>query len=132
MEFTAAFDRSAFYQRDQDLALDTNQQYISNLKKLGYWEFDMNAELQKYMKNRLTKVIDRLDLDFRPDMETLDIYRTAHDFQGFLSEILDSTDYELDLLTLKECESRAKILSKCGYEQFYNLCTDDELAYLGW
>lgn len=127
MEFTPAFVRSEYYQRDQDLGLDTRNQYIANLKKLGYWKFDKSAQIEKYIKHELNQAINR-----EIKLFNLDPIFCNKTIGTFLSELKQSEKFCLHQEYLTRVETRGRILSECGYDQFYNLCTDEELAYLGW
>lgn len=128
MDFTLAFNRSDFYQRDHDLGLDTNQQYISNLKKLGYLEFEMEPKINQFIKYELKQFINR-ELDNINLEDPMVLNKTI---ESFVSNIKISSKFNSYLNYLNKAKSRANILAHCGYEQFYNLCTDEELVNLGW
>jgi len=52
---------------------------------------------------------------------------------GEIADQIKSTQkFKSYLEHLKKQESRATVLGTCVYSDFYNLCTEEELAYLGW
>lgn len=120
---------SDYYLRDQQMGLDSQTQYISNLKKLGYWQYDRLTKIDEFVKHLLVKFISD-EIAKSP----INNYSKIFDLTigSFITKIKSSEVFKLFLLSLDELESRSKILSECGYERFYDLCTREELEYLGW
>ena len=119
------YTSSDYYLRDQQMSIDSQTQYISNLKKLGYWEFDHTTKIDEFVKFELNKLITSELQNYSPELARKTI-------GSFLPTIQNSEKYKSYLQYLDKAESRSKILSECGYDQFYNLCTREELEYLGW
>ena len=125
MDFLTQYTSSDYYLRDKELGLEPNKQYVSHLQKLGYWEFDHTTKINEFIKFELNKLITSELQNYSPEL-------AGKTIGSFLPTIQNSEKYKSYLQYLDKAETRSKILSECGYAQFYNLCTNEELEYLGW
>jgi len=122
-----------YYSRDQQLNIDPKTQYISNLKKLGYWEFNKKELTDKFIGEKLIKLISIEFTNYSNDSQIFDFSTFESSSIGsFILKIKCSDKYQEYIEYLDRIELRAKLLSECGYDKFYELCTPEELIYLGW
>jgi hypothetical protein len=110
-----------YYARDEEMNLNVEHILINHLKKLGYYQFNYSAKIHEYIKNETIDYI-RKNYNEIKDMNVEEI-----------QNIVKSSDkYKSFVKYLQKHEIRAKIFENCVYSDFYNLCTIDELEYLGW
>ena len=122
-----------YYARDKQYNIDGNEQYISNLKKLGYFEFNRNEKINKFIGQELAKMITDEYSIYTSNSQVFDFATFESSSIGsFILKIKFSDKYKSYIQYLNRIEPRAKLLSECGYNKFYELCTSDELEYLGW
>jgi hypothetical protein len=116
------FSPSEYYARDQSMGLDGDSTLNSHLKKLDLVNFDINDRIESFIKSEMSIWI-RTNYNSSINIFTL----------GEIAEQIKSTQkFKSYLEHLKKQETRATVLGTCVYPDFYNLCTEEELTYLGW
>ena len=111
-----------YYSRDQDMNLNTEHILINHLKKLGYYKFDYDTKLNEYIEDATINYIKKNYNNINKNITIEEIHNI----------IKSSNKYNSFVQYLQKHQSRAKIFENCIYSNFYNLCTLDELEYLGW
>ena len=111
-----------YYSRDAQMKLDSNELLIHHLKKLGYYKFDYDVKINEYIENATLDYIKK-------NYNTMNKNITIEEIHNIVKS---SNKYISFVQYLQKHQSRAKIFENCTYSDFYNLCTIDELDYLGW
>lgn len=110
-----------YYQRDADYGLDKNKKLNANLEKLGLKNFDFNNEMNKYMKTEIASYIKNSNKLY-----------TDININEIIENIKSSENYNTYYTVLSNQNARNLVLGVATYDEFYHLCTPDELVYLGW
>lgn len=116
------FTPEEYYSRDQSMGLDRDAVLSSHLKKLDLVDFDINSRIESFIKSEL---LNWIQTNYNPGIDGMTLGEV-------IGRIKDSKKFKSYLEYLKTQESRATILGTCVYTDFYNLCTQEELEYLGW
>jgi hypothetical protein len=116
------FTPREYYLRDESMGLDWNITLTSHLKKLDLIDFDMQNRIDTFIKSEMPIWIRK---NYNSSLNTLTLGE-------IVEQIKESKKFKSYLEYLKKQESRAAVLGTCAYSEFYNLCTEEELAYLGW
>lgn len=111
-----------YYSRDQKMNLDVNKILVQHLKKLGYYNFDYDVKINEYIENATIDYIKKNYNNINKNITIEEIHNI----------IKLSNKYNSFVQYLQKHQIRAKIFENCTYSNFYNLCTIDELDYLGW
>jgi uncharacterized membrane protein YgaE (UPF0421/DUF939 family) len=118
-----------YYQRDISMNLDKKTQIINSLKKLGYINFNYDNKINNYINHQLSKIM--LDNNYFHD-KTIDYY---------IDNIKNTNEYIKYSNYLEQCIEKSKIFNQFllynNYDNdilrnFYNICTEEELYYLGY
>jgi hypothetical protein len=116
------FSPNEYYARDESMGLDGDKTLDSHLKKLDLVDFDINNKIETFVKSELPIWIRT---NYSSSLNSLTLGE-------IVEQIKLSNKFQSYLEYLKKQEARATILGTCIYTDFYNLCTEEELAYLGW
>jgi len=116
------FSPDEYYKRDESIGIEKNKQLESNLKKLDLLDFDINNKIEIFVKSEIAIWIKT---NYSSVLNSLTLGE-------IVEKIKLSKKFQSHLEYLKKQEIRATILGTCIYSDFYNLCTEEELAYLGW
>ena len=116
-----------YLERDRDLALSTQDIVTDALKKLGYYNYDIESQLRYYEKSYVIEQIrDSFDLIRDESINTM------------ITRYRESDDYKNLYICCENKQNRSNFLqSKLDsfYESlhtFYSTLTIDELSYLGY
>jgi hypothetical protein len=114
-----------YIERDAKLQLIPEETIIKHLKKLNYYNIDIENLKNNFIKNYL---IDEI----KNNNYCLD--NNYYIIITKLSTILDSDKYKKYIKYLNYCVERSNILINYinNINNFYNNCTNDELLYLGY
>jgi hypothetical protein len=116
------FSPSEYYARDKSMGLDVNKTLDSHLKKLNLVNFDINDRIESFIRHEMPIWIRT---NYNSSLNSLTL--------GEIAEQIKSTQkFKSYLEHLKKQETRATVLGTCVYPDFYNICTEEELTYLGW
>ena len=108
-----------YYQRDADYGINNENTLNKHLEKLGLKDFDVNNEINKYMNWEISLYVNNhLDTDINID-EISENIRSSNKFRNYTTFLYNQN-------------IRKSVLGNATYEEFYHLCTPDELVYLGW
>ncbi len=116
------FSPSEYYLRDQSMGLDSDSTLQSHLKKLGLVNFDINERIESFIKSEMPIWIRN---NYNSSLNSLSLGE-------IVEQIKLSKKFQSYLEYLQTQETRATVLGTCTYTDFYNLCTEEELTYLGW
>jgi hypothetical protein len=109
-----------YYQRDIDCNVDIDNCVIKHLKKLGYYNFNKESKINDFIKYEFVKRINEFDINnINTALTIIQNIKTSVKFINYIKYL----DY---------AEIRSEILSKCEYNNFYNLCNQMELDILGF
>ena len=110
----------AYLKRDKSMNLIPNEQIIYSLSKLGYYNINVQFEINKFLNNKLFN----LPLD------------TSKTIDEIYQDIMKTDEYTKFWNNLNTNIGRSMCLSKyidsSDIEGFYNDLTIDELNYIGW
>lgn len=110
----------AYLKRDKSMNLIPNEQILYSLSKLGYYNINVQYQINKFLNNKLF----HLPLD------------TSKTIDEIYQEIMKTDEYTIFWNNLNKSIGRAMCLSKyinsSDIEGFYNDLTIDELNYIGW
>lgn len=117
-------DASSFYLRDIKLNNDPKIQITNALKKLGYLDLDYENRQKKYIETILSKMILNSNIDYNKS------------FSFYIEQIKETNEYkqynEYLLYSHKRYEELKKHILDSKLKDFYDNCTKEELAYLGY
>jgi len=116
------FSPNEYYARDESMGLDGDKTLDSNLKKLDLVNFDINDRIESFIKSEMSIWIRT---NYNSSLNSLTLGE-------IVEQIKLSKKFQSYMEYLKKQETRATILGTCVYSDFYRLCTEEELAYLGW
>lgn len=112
----------SYCKRDNVMNINSNDQIVNSLKKLGYYNIDQNFECNRY-------IIDSLMLDSKNLDKTKTINKLSEEFK-------ETTKYKTFVHNINSRIGRALVLSSFinsgNSNNFYNALTLEELNYLGW
>ena len=118
---------NAYFARDQFLKLDTHDNRVSYLKKLGYTPEKVNdfvsRSQKKWIMNKLEDLYEKSDYENKFSMEEMIKLYEASDLG---MKVQNDAKYYLD-----RYNHLVKFLDESNHN-FYKQCTLDELEYLGW
>jgi len=110
-----------YLERDNNLKLNPSDQILSYLQKLGYYNINVDNELDNIISFRYKTNLDNLK-------------NTS--FNEYKNSFLETDEYNKMKLNIYEKINRSMILSKfigtSLVKDFYNKCNYDELVYLGY
>jgi len=115
-----------YYLRDVQMDSNNNETIISALKKLGYYNIDIDSDRIKFkIDNLLLKIKNELSNDFQSSIrnKTLNEILTneyTNEHESFLAKRIERSNLLSHFLT------------KNDTYDFYNSLTLDELGYLGY
>ena len=114
-----------YYKRDNEMGINTNNQIIESMKKLGYYNIDSVMATKNYILNSVTKIIAK-------DMDAV----RNNTVDNLISKVKNSMDYSIFITILNHKINRAvqltKFISQNDTYDFYNTLTIDELSFLGY
>ena len=113
---------NAYYIRDKEMYINNNSTIIKALKKLGYYNIDINTELSNnYINKLLDKIKNELTNNFNSNIRN----KTLNELIIYEAEpsILNRYNRSIELV---------RYLDKEDTFDFYNSLNIDELEYLGY
>jgi hypothetical protein len=117
---------NAYYQRDISMNLNNTNTIVQSLKKLGYYNLNLNLEEEIYLK---AQVINWIKNNSYSQFVNLSL-------QDIISQIKNTEDYSRFINRLNSRIERASNLSNLVNTtdtfDFYSALTLDELNYLGY
>lgn len=117
---------NAYYHRDVTMNLNNTNTIINSLKKLGYFNININLEEEKFLKSKLISKIKN---------EPLDIFYQQN-IHNIMTEIKNTNDYATFIQRVNHRLERVNELNNhCNDNDvynFYSALTLDELNYLGY
>ena len=114
-----------YIERDNRLHLNSSETIIKNLKKLNYYNIDIEMLKNKFISNFLINEV-KANNYYLDDNNYYVISKS-------LNDILQSNEYKKYIENLNYNVERNNILSNYNnIADFYNNCTNDELLYLGY
>lgn len=117
---------NAYYQRDVSMNLNNTNTIINSLKKLGYYNINLNIEEENYIKSKIIVWIKK-NICLQSGNVTLN---------DIISQIKNSEDYAHYTNKLNQKLQRYNILSgfvnSTDTFDFYSTLTLDELNYIGY
>jgi uncharacterized membrane protein len=113
-----------YYERDLQMNLKPENQIKQSLEKLKYLNANYELMRKDFIKNKLTAKLSLDDLD------------TSLTINELIKQIEDNTEYLSYCQYLDNSKKRGSELEKFlisnDVKDFYNSCTEEELAYLGY
>lgn len=113
-----------YYERDLLMNLKPENQIKQSLEKLGYINTDHELRKNNFIKNKLTTKILSDELNTNLSINSL------------INQIENSYEYVSYCQYLDNSKKRGveleKYLISNDVKNFYNSCTEEELAYLGY
>ena len=116
------FTAKEYYARDQSMGLNGDETLQSHLQKLDLINFDINDRIESFIKSEMPNWIRN---NYCSSLNNLTLGE-------IVEQIKNSKKFKSYVEYLQGKEIRSVILGTCTYADFYNLCTQEELAYLGW
>jgi len=116
------FSPKEYYLRDQSMGLNGNKLLQSHLKMLDLVNFNINDRIESFIKSEMPIWIR---CNYNSSLNSLSLGE-------IVEQIKESQKFKSYLEHLKKQETRAIVLGTCVYLDFYHLCTEEELVYLGW
>ena len=114
-----------YIERDNRLQLNSSETIIKNLKKLNYYNIDIEMLKNKFISNFLINEVKNNNY-YLDDSNYYVISKS-------LNDILQSNEYKKYIENLNYNVERNNILSNYNnIADFYNNCTNEELLYLGY
>lgn len=117
---------NAYYQRDINMGLNNTNTIIKGLKKLGYYDLNINLEEEKYLKSRIIVWIKNNSLN--------NLYQ--ENILNIITDIKNSTEYNDFMQRANNRLERANDIicysNDMDVYNFYSSLTLDELNYLGF
>jgi hypothetical protein len=113
-----------YIERDLELNLDPCKTIINHLKKLNYYNINIQNLKNKFIEQYLIKEINSGNYNLENNKYVIN------------TNIIDTIEYKKYDDYLNNILLRSIILSKYinnnNIQEFYNNCTNDELIYLGY
>ena len=113
-----------YYERDLQMNLKPADQIKQSLKKLGYLNTDYELRKKHFVKNKLAAKLSSDELD------------TSLTINELIKQIENSAEYYSYCQYLDNSKERSNELGNFlisnDVKKFYNSCTEEELAYIGY
>jgi hypothetical protein len=113
-----------YYERDLQMNLKASDQIKQSLEKLGYLNTDYELRKKHFVKNKLIARILSNDLN------------TSLSINSLINQIENSFEYVSYCHYLDNSKERSNKLGNFlisnDVKEFYNSCTEEELAYIGY
>jgi len=114
-----------YIERDERLQLKPEETIIKHLKKLNYYNIDIEKLKNDFIKEYLISEIKKNNYYLYNDSKYI--------INISLDTIIQSDKYKNYIKQLEYCMERSNILIHYNnINDFYNNCTNDELLYLGY
>jgi hypothetical protein len=113
-----------YYERDLQMNLKASDQIKQSLEKLGYLNTDYELRKKHFVKNKLAAKLSSDELD------------TSLTINELIKQIENSAEYYSYSQYLDNSKERSNELGNFlisnDVKKFYNSCTEEELAYIGY
>ena len=124
MLFIMSSIATMYYERDLQMNLKPTDQIKQSLEKLGYLNTDYELRKKHFVKNKLAAKLSSDELD------------TSLTINELIKQIENSAEYYSYCQYLDNSKERSNELGNFlisnDVKKFYNSCTEEELAYIGY
>lgn len=111
-----------YYSRDKDMNINNNTTIIKALKKLKYYNIDVNNELRH---SNIEKLVNKISNELNNNFESSILNKTIQEL------MINEPDPSLNFRLIRSVELN-NYINKEDTLDFYNNLSCDELEYLGY
>lgn len=112
----------SYCKRDNVMNINSNDQIVNSLKKLGYYNIDQNNECNNYISNSVLLKNKNLDKS-KTINELFDEFKQTSDYKNFVNNVNTRIGRALVL---------SSFINSGNLINFYDALTLEELNYLDW